>query len=345
MRTLHLKTLVTSLLALSTLLAAIAASGQRAPLNGTFIQLNRSYTNKTAEAWVQDMERMRQAGIDTLIVQWCAQDQIAYVTNTISSYAEQLPGVLDTFFDAVKDRGFTVHLGLHNDSAYWQQIRGRDRVVRDYFLVRIAQNERLQKALLARYGGRAEWAGYYIPDEIDDLTWRMPERRTLVRDYISLMTERLRANDAGRLVSVSTFFRGRTAPDIYATNLLNIVCGGPSNQVDAVLVQDGVGVGDPPPSYVSIYFDELNIAWTTNAPALWGVVEAFQQTSKGSEPFAAVPTAPARLQQQVETAATRFQRLVLFTFLDYADPARGPGADALFQALRKMPRAPAASSP
>ena len=34
---------------------------------------------------------------------------------------------------------------------YWSEITARDSVLRDYFLVRVAQNEKIQKALLSKF--------------------------------------------------------------------------------------------------------------------------------------------------------------------------------------------------
>jgi hypothetical protein len=247
---------------------------------------------------------------------------------------------LERLFEAVRDSGLTLHLGLMNDPGYWTAITARDRVLRDYFLLRVARNERLQKQLLERFGNRPEWAGYYIAEEIDDLTWRDPRRAVFVRDYLSLMTARLKSNDPARPVAVSAFFRGRTAPDIFARTLLDLTTNG-AHRVDAVLVQDGAGADDPPLAYIPLYFQALREAWTADAPKLWGVIELFTQTSPEGQPFAAVAATPERVVKQIAAAAPHVERLVVFTLKDYADPSRGPGAAQLQQALR----ATAASSP
>ena len=208
----------------------------------------------------------------------------------------------------------------------------------------MARNEKLQRQLLEHFGDRQEWVGYYIPDEIDDLTWRAPARGAFFRDYLSLLTQRLRTNDATRTVAVSAFFRGRTAPDIFARTLLSLTTNAAS-RVDTLLVQDGAGVGDPPVEYMPVYFKTLSEMGTAGAPHLWGVVELFDQTSRGTEPFAAVPAAPARVAGQIAAVAPYVERLVAFTFKDYADPARGPAAAALHRSLSEPAAAGAAGAP
>ncbi len=315
-------------------LAAVAATGAPTRPTGTFVQLTRAVATNTAANWRADLDAAKAAGMDLVIVQWTAEPPVAYFaadTNDLPMCTETYE-TLERLFDAARDSGLTLYLGLMNDPGYWKAITGRDRVLRDYFLLRVARNERLQKQLLERFGSRPEWAGYYIPEEIDDLTWRNPARAAFLRDYLSLMTERLKFNDAARPVAVSAFFRGRTAPDIFARTLLDLTTNG-THRVDAVLVQDGAGTDDPPLSYVPLYYKALRDTWTAQAPRLWGVVELFTQTSPAGQPFAAAPADPARVARQIAGAAPHVERLVVFTLKDYADPSRGPDAGRLFQAL------------
>ena len=324
-------------------MAATATAGVPPRLTATFIQLTRAVATNSVADWQADLSRLKAAGIDTVLVQWAAELPVAYFradTNNLPGCNETYD-TLETFFEAVKGSGLSVHLGLTSDPAYWKAITARDRLLRDYFLLRVARNEKLQLQLLERFGDRPEWVGYYIPDEIDDLTWRAPSHGAYLRDYLALMTQRLRTNDAARTVAVSAFFRGRTAPATFARTLLTLTSNAVS-RVDTLLIQDGAGVGDPPVAYMPAYFKTLHELWPAGAPHLWGVVELFEQTSRGTEPFAAVPAQPARVAGQIASIAPDVERLVAFTVKDYADPARGPAAAALYRLLSE-PAAPRSS--
>jgi hypothetical protein len=329
--------------------------------DGTFIQLTRNDASKTEDDWRKDLGQVKEAGINTLIIQWSAQAPVLYTTaptNRLPRFTEQYP-VLDRIFAAAGHLHLDVVLGLENDPEYWARIKARDRVLRDYFLVRVARNEELQKTLLEKFGDEPNWKGTYIPDEVDDLTWRAPDKMPFMKDYLSLMSRRLRVNDPDRRIGVSTFFRARTAPDIYARMLTELIRGA---SLDTVLVQDGIGIGDPPQKYISIYFRELRKAWDQAAsrgepaapasdtgkpdpsaqatrpvtlPALWAVIELFEQTSPPNEPFSAQSADPERVNMQVQDARPYFDHLVYFTFLDYADPDTGEEAAALFNLLRE----------
>ncbi len=300
-------------------------------VTGTFVQLNRASANLSVEQWAAALDRMSSAGIRTIIVQWSAEGSISYFRTDLP-FTEQYPA-LEHLFAAAKGKDFQIVLGLQNDPGYWKQIGARDRVLRDYFMTRVGQNIAVQKALLKKFGSDPDFTGYYIPDELDDLNWRAPDRRAIARQYLSTLASELRAADADRPTAISAFFRGRTAPDLFAANLAGLF--DTPHHLDIVMVQDGVGVGDPPQEYVSIYFKELRQSWPKSAPALWGVIEAFEQTSKSDEPFAARPAPAGRLRDQIKTAEPFFDRLILFTFLDYADSSSGAGAQPLFEVLKE----------
>jgi hypothetical protein len=318
--------------------AAGGASAGSAGLSGTFIQLSRAVATRSVEDWKADLNGMRRLGMDTVIVQWTAEGTLSYCRQTNAVFTEQYDAV-ERILEAVSGSGFSVYLGLHNDPVYWTQLNGRARVLRDYLLIRAAQNERQQKVLLERFAACPEWVGYYIPEEVDDLTWRHTGKRPFMKRYLSVMSSHLRTNDPVRAVAVSAFFRARTAPDIYAKTMLDLVSG---TSIDHLLVQDGVGVGDPPERYVPIYFRTLREVWTAEKPDLWGVVETFRQTSATNEPFFAVPAPPERVKRQIEAAGTAFTKLVAFTYPDYMNPALGPEAKALHDGLelRKSPSQP-----
>jgi hypothetical protein len=143
----------------------------------------------------------------------------------------------------------------------------------------------------------------------------------LMRDYLQRMTAILRANDPDRTVTVSAFFRGRTAPEYVVGNFSGLLAG---TGIDILLLQDGIGVGDPPLAYIHLYYEAFTNGWNTeadsNLPSLWAVIETFKQVSGPDEPFAAVPAPPERLKAQRQKAAEHVDRLILFTFDDYLRP-------------------------
>jgi len=202
-----------SLLFLLTALASATCCHAAGP-NGSFIQLTRASAGKTEADWNSDMLQMQKVGIHSLIVQWCAEPGIIYMEGDELPYPERF-GTIERILSAAETSKMKVHLGLFHDPNYWTAITARESVLRDYFLVRVSQNEKVQRALLDRFRDHPAWVGCYIPDEIDDLTWRNPKHAVLFEAYLRIMCNRLRTNDPARKVSISAFFRSRTAPDVF----------------------------------------------------------------------------------------------------------------------------------
>ncbi len=234
--------------------------------------------------------------------------------------------------EAARGMSFSILLGLQNDPSYWKEITARDKALRDYFIVRRAQNERIQTALLKAFGKRDDWVGYYIPDEIDDLSWRDAGRRGLLQDYLRATTKSLRDHDAHRTIAISAFFRARTAPAVVAGTLNALTA---DTKLDYLLIQDGAGNGDPPDNVLPLYYRAIRDAQQSRSPELWAVIEAFRQTSANAEPFTAQPAPPESFQKQIRAAAG-FPRRIVFAFPEYIAPDRGPAARALYELLGRQ---------
>lgn len=319
------------------LLVMLIATAGYAEIAGSFIQLNREKAERTVEEWREDFRGIKSLGGNLLVLQWVAEEPVLYFE---SADQDQLRGMtemypsLERIFTAAEKEGMEVLLGLQHHPEFWKQIKGREKVIQDFFRIRMARNEQLQRALLEAFGDRSIWTGYYIPDEIDDLTWRAPNMAALMGDYLHAMAEILRANDPDRAISISAFFRGRTAPEFVVENFRDMLF---DTGIDYLLLQDGVGVGDPPLPYVHLYYEAFANHWRDDGsegqgrlPDLWAVIETFTQVSEADEPFKPKTAAVERVIEQVEIAQTYFDRLILFTYDDYI----APEPEAFFDAFK-----------
>ena len=297
-------------------------------VSGTFIQLNRQSTEYSTTQWKAFLTRMQAIGIDTVFIQWTAEPPVLYFKDNDLHFNEQYDA-LERLMEAARGMSFSIFLGLQNDSEFWKEITARDKALRDYFLVRQAQNERVQAALLKAFGKRDDWVGYYIPDEIDDLSWRDAGHRRFLKDYLRGTIRILREHDARRAVAISAFFRTRTAPEVVVKNLDALTA---DIGLDYLLLQDGAGNNDPPEDVLGLYYRAMLNIRKTHAPELWAVLEAFRQTSGEGKPFTAEPAPPGNFVRQIQ-AASGFKRRILFSFPDYVDPGRGSAAQALYKML------------
>lgn len=300
-----------------------------AEVSGAFIQFNRANAAWPIDRWKTLFNEMRNIGLDTVIIQWTAEEPVLYFKDDALPFKEQYDA-LERLLEAARGQNLSVFLGLQNDPAYWKEITGRDKVLRDYFLVRLARNERLQAALLKKFEKRADWIGYYIPDEIDDLSWRESARQDILKDYLRQTIQILRKADANRPIAISAFFRARTAPTVFTKTLRHLTG---DIGLNYLLIQDGTGGGDPPLEVTPMYYRSLLGDGQWHEPGLWLVLEAFRQTSGKADQFSAEPAPPERFARQIQAAAG-FERRIIFSFPEYISPGRGPAARALYESLK-----------
>jgi len=302
---------------------------------GMFLQLNRDLASRDAAAWREDFDRMKAIGVVRVLVQWSAEIPVSYLRCDLP-FAEQYDVVPIILAEAERSR-MEVYLGLQADRSYWTRITASDTVLRDYFYVRVAANERLQTELLDRFSTNRSWTGYYIPDEIDDQSWRTPERRAALRRYLETLVNRLRVRDSKRPIAVSAFYRTRTSPLRVAQTLGELVAG---TGVDHLLLQDGAGEGNPPAKLRRLYATAISDAWTHDAPDLWSVVEVFRRMGSRTNdaPFAAESASPADVAEQIRIASEGFTQTVLFAYHPYVDPEKKGKAATLYEWFRDRKR-------
>ena len=281
-------------------------------VRGIFLQPKAGYLKKDHSDWLRIFTRLKDRNIDTLYVQWSAENGRVFADIPLENHESQ--ALLEKIFPAARECRLNVVLGLYHETTYWQQIPAPGDVLENFFYLRVAANERLLEQLYKKFGQESSLAGYYIPDEIDDLNWRTADRIGFYNSYLKLMVERIRKFDPKRPVAVSAFFRSRTAPRIYAENLFSILKDTGINQL---LVQDGAGENNPPEPYRDMYFEKIKER-NTGEIGLVGIIEIFSRTSLESEPFAAVSAPRDRIIRQLSEARKYFDNLVVFS-LEYLE--------------------------
>ena len=280
---------------------------------GIFLQPGDSWLAKEEEYWLRLFQKLRDLHIDTLFLQWSAENGRVYADLELENH-EPRP-LLEKIFRAARESGIKVFLGLYHETTYWRQIPGPPDVVENFFYLRAAANERLLARWHEKFGQETALAGYYIPDEIDDLNWRTPDRIGFYNLYLKLMVERIRKYDPERPVAVSGFFRSRTAPRIFAENLFAIL---KDTGINLLLIQDGAGEDNPSEAYRALYFEKIK-EHKPEGIELAGILEIFSRTSRENEPFSAIPAPRERILRQLTEARKYFDSLGVFS-LEYLEP-------------------------
>ena len=208
------------------------------------------------------------------------------------------------------------------DSSYWEEIKQSPELLRSYFHRRLQHLVGFLDDLNATTAG-APFAGWYIPDEIDDRTWLDPGKRTILKKYLAETVSLLKVRRPGSKVAISGFSNSFADPDLLASFWADVIR---ATGIDLLLFQDGVGEGKVALENIGLYYQALDIAVRGAGAQLGAVVELFSLTPDGRR----LPAMVGRIREQIATAnrLTSFPA-VAFSIPDYMSHLAGRQAGDL----------------
>lgn len=277
-------------------------------LHGTFLQLTEVQLARPPGDWRGLFDDLRAMGITQIFVQWTVADRKALFQTARLEVMRNTP--LSQIFDLAAHAGMRVWIGLATDTDYWEEIKQSPERLRPYFHKRLSDLsdfiDDLNTAVAAE-----PFAGWYIPDEIDDRTWLDPSKRAVLENYLAKTVRLLKARRPGSKVAISGFSNSFADPDLLAAFWGDLIR---STGLDLLLFQDGVGEGKVAVDNISLYYGPLNSAVHRAGAQLGAVVELFSLMSNGRR----VPAMIGRIREQIAeaTRSTSFPP-VAFSVPDY----------------------------
>lgn len=281
-------------------LAALGLVGRDTPLSGwlparldgTFFQPWRGDFDDWA-VWRTRFELMRRLGCEQLVLQW-----VEYVDGNDSFAASA--SALDRLFDLAGAHGLTLRIGLPFDNGFWTVAAGDEQQIGAHLETVLSRQTRHLET--ASYAGHPAFAGWYLPQELDDYTWRQPASLDRLLDYLSAVAAAAAGHGDG-LLAVSTFHSAMAAegawPDLWSAILDRVAL--------VPLIQDGAGVVSRTPASHTAEPARLTERLRAQAKPFELVVELFKQFDEGdghpAPPFAARAASFPRVQTQLERAA------------------------------------------
>jgi hypothetical protein len=327
------RSLLIALLLAVLALPAPAPAGTCRGLDGSFVQLTRAAALRPRAEWERLFADMAAIGVSQIFVQWMHADGVAF-------YAEEPPNpddvpMLDVLFDLAERHGMRVWLGLAHDAGWWAGVdRARPAAEVEVFLARRRlANAAVARALAPAVQGRASFAGWYVPDEVDDRNWLGAERTALVADYLAALGRELAELVPGAGIAVSGFAQGWGTPAQLADLWRTVTERAP---LALVLLQDGVGAGKLTLDDLPAYLPRLRAAVEPHGARLGAVVELFDTTSApDAATFTAVPAALSRVERQLAIAWRETNGPVVgFSVPDYLSPFGGAAAGRAYAAYQ-----------
>jgi len=289
-------------------------------LKGTFLQLTDAQLSRPPEEWRQLFDELRTIGINTLLLQWTVVDRKPLFRMARHETTDKTPLAVILRLAAQSD--IRVWFGLALDSSYWEEIKQSGELLKPYFRRRFQDLVGFLYDLNTTAAG-APFAGWYIPDEIDDRTWLDPAKRAILKKYLAQTVTLLKARRPGSKVAISGFSNSFADPDLLAAFWADVIR---ASGIDLLLFQDGVGEGKVALRDIGLYYEALDRAVRGAGAQLGAVVELFNLTSDGHR----LPATVGRIREQIATAnrLTSFPA-VAFSVPDYMSHLAGRQAGEL----------------
>lgn len=294
----------------SLLAAPLAARPRGGLFRGTFLQPWARHLEWAPEQWDELLGALASLGCEEIILQWCRYDDFDY-----GPLASRL-------LDAARARRMRLLAGLPYRSAWW-----------DHAGAGAAEALEELAARAQRFAGGAEarlwrrhpaFAGWYLPEEIDDDRWLAPARRRLLAAALDRVAGLLRP------LAVSGFTNRAHTPAELASFWQELAG---RRRLARVLFQDGIGAGKMTLAAWPAYLEALRARLGRRLEVVVEIFEALPAEAG----FQAVPAPLERIRVQAEMARRAVRRAPLcFSLPDYAAPQAGAAAAELFHALRSM---------
>jgi hypothetical protein len=300
--------------------AARSNAPARRRIDGTFIQYQDWMMGMDEAAWRREMDAVRSAGIDLVIVQWLEHENRRFIPAD-SNACDPTRVILDY----ADEHHMRVFLGLATID------RWHERITYPHYLDRAALlSMRLADKAWARYGRHPSFAGWYIPQELRYYEFT-PEYISALRGFLKRQADHCRAVSGGKPVSVSPCLAQSPSPEAFRKLFGELLAG---SGIDIVILQDGVGAnrqGRHLDTNVAPYFAAMREICARNEIELWSDIEIFRHRPQGS---GREPASIERILAQIDAESPFVSSFVMFDFFHYMSPYRGDAQKKLNEEYR-----------
>jgi hypothetical protein len=228
------------------------------------------------------------------------------------------------------EAGIRVYVGLVAESQYWEHIRQPLPHVEKYLGRLRAHAVSVARQLLPIVTTHPSFQGWYIPEEIDDTTWRPSDLRAVLSTHLRRLSTHLHNLTPTKSVALSGFANGQLDPHAFENFWSGLLQEAP---IDVVLFQDGIGARKLTLPELTAYLAAIRNATQAHQRELKIILEIFKQVagpSLDNQSFQAVPAGLERIRQQIEASAAYASTLIAFSIPEYMTPLGGPAAEGLF---------------
>ena len=181
-------------------------------------------------------------GFDTVFLQWSSYDNVSFYLDPRPG--KQVDARLIPIIQAACKADVNLWLGLHHDSQFWErsaQSKGEVKAYLNQRLVDLKQRLPILESVIDNAEPHTDCIkGWYIADEIDDMTWATVEYQRLLIEYLKSTKQFLKKIRPAWPIAISGFTNRIKTPQNYAGFWDKILT---EADIDLLLFQDGVGAG------------------------------------------------------------------------------------------------------
>jgi hypothetical protein len=271
-------------------------------------------------------ERFAALGLTKLVVQWTCYENISFCDNGPGSC------LVETLLHHADRLGMRVLLGLVYRPDYWERIKAPAEERRAYLKELREASLATARELAPRVQQHPSFGGWYLSEEIDDVSWNGPAERRVLVEHLADLSLRLRQLTPGEhLIGVSGFSNGALDEDGLRALWMDVLG---TSAIDVLLFQDGIGACKLSLEEFDDYLAAVQQATRWADRLLWVVVETYERVDCDASDFVARPAPLARIQAQLAVAAAHANTLVAFSVPDYMTEFGGAAAAELLRRYR-----------
>ena len=215
---------------------ATAAPASPLRFAGTFIQPLRTHGAWHAQDWANLFRYFKELQLSHVIIQWTVYDDLAFYPTTDGHQVPNPP--LETILRLADEAAIGVYVGLVAESHYWAHMHQPLPQVEKYLGRLRSHPVSVARQLLPMVAQHPSFQGWYLPEEIDDTTWRTPDWRAVLSTHLHHLSAHLHRLTPTKRVALSGFSNGMLDPHAFETFWTNLL---QRASIDVVLFQDGIG--------------------------------------------------------------------------------------------------------
>jgi len=303
-------------------------------VSGTFIQLNNDTSQKSRAEWNVILEDMNEIGIDTIIIQYSAYNQVSFFDTGSSEYTLSVnnKNPIELILDKADELEMNVFLGLDLDESF--KVSYNSTLNKFEFNYSLDDMIRKSKSMLLKLyktykldSIHDSLIGWYFPLEFNDANVIRSGHKKFRDDAVEYYAT------LSKFAHENTDFETMISP--YFAHSLSFTSDEPRNikkyaqwwydilddpydpedtfiDIDIVAHQDSVGVGHISCKEAKKFFKKIKSSFKKNDVQFWSNNESFKVTSNRY-----VSTTFKQFKKQIHATSKYVQKSIFFEFSTY----------------------------